>query len=408
MSSHVRVLIAATNGDQVEIENLKELRIKMSVVCVGGGTTKAGISDAYNRFVTAGTGIIQQYFGVKSWRLELSSAIDAGESWQLSAFIAHALENAGRLAKKGEAADIILAATGEVHHDLSVASIKGLAAKVNGLINYLTTHSKPARLIIAWPKSNHEDVDDATRRNLSDIGAEIIELEEVWPLLKVLSLAGEKDTSTLSPQRPRVAIGPKANEDDIETEPLNKIHDTKVEFTEKDRLNEPSPKLQGKTEKQPAHHPGRALWAPIVLICSVSMFYFFYHEKLHYIINLSSCVVRVLVSARDQIPISQDLQDNLKEIVLRLSNGLEGDGRNIKNVLANLVTPYNNSEITPWVVAQVTLSNLGFSKTLNAKYVTDYFRGTKENSCACWREIPLGPGEASQYFHLGMDICRAG
>jgi hypothetical protein len=61
---------------------------------------KAPISDSYQRFVAAGSGIIEERFGHRSWRLNLSSSIDAGESWQLGAFVAHELNNAGRLAEK--------------------------------------------------------------------------------------------------------------------------------------------------------------------------------------------------------------------------------------------------------------------------------------------------------------------
>jgi hypothetical protein len=75
-------------------------------------------------------------------------------------------------------------ATGEVHHDLSVARIDGLAVKLGCLIEFLT-HKRPAcRLIVAWPKSNHVDVDDTTRRKLDELGTKVMELDTLWPLLK--------------------------------------------------------------------------------------------------------------------------------------------------------------------------------------------------------------------------------
>jgi S1-C subfamily serine protease len=191
-SSGVRVLIATTAGAPVEIERLFTLPPgfeRMSLACIGGGINKAPISDSYQRFVAAGSGIIEERFGNGSWRLDLSSPIDAGESWQLGAFLAHELKNAGRLAEKGEPAATIVVATGEVHHDLSVARIEGLAAKLGCLIEFLTDKPPEGRMIVAWPKSNHLDADDATRRKLDELGAKVIELDNVWPLLKELGFS---------------------------------------------------------------------------------------------------------------------------------------------------------------------------------------------------------------------------
>jgi hypothetical protein len=200
VSSNVRVLIATTTGDPVEIEKLFKLPadLEMSVACVGGGSTKAAISDSYDHFVAAGSGIIEQRFGHRSWRLELSSSIHAGRSWQLGVFIAHELKNAGRLAERGEPADTIIVATGEVHHDVSVARIDGLAAKLSCLIKFLTDHPAPeSHLIIAWPKSNQADADDATRQKLKELGATIIELGEVGPLIDELGVAVKAGQSTI-------------------------------------------------------------------------------------------------------------------------------------------------------------------------------------------------------------------
>jgi len=88
----LRVLIATTNGP-VEVQLLTEEDpvIGRCVACIGGTTETADIAAAYHAFVVRPTGVIEARFGHPCYRLDVSGRIDAGSSWQLGVFVAHAL-----------------------------------------------------------------------------------------------------------------------------------------------------------------------------------------------------------------------------------------------------------------------------------------------------------------------------
>lgn len=97
-----------------------------NVVTIAGTSLKAGISDAYNAFVEKPQGIIGNVFGARRYRVNLSSGIDQGESWQLGFFIAHYLcrhdclssapNTAPTIARDAEGGDdVIFIATGRIN-----------------------------------------------------------------------------------------------------------------------------------------------------------------------------------------------------------------------------------------------------------------------------------------------------
>lgn len=87
-----QVFIATTNG-LVQVQSISVLSNPdlHSVATIGNTSQLAGISNLYRDYVDKPQGLISDLFDDKAYRLNLSSGIDQGESWQLGVFIAHYL-----------------------------------------------------------------------------------------------------------------------------------------------------------------------------------------------------------------------------------------------------------------------------------------------------------------------------
>jgi hypothetical protein len=187
----VRVLIATTQGP-VAVENLEELpaALGLSVACIGGSDDKVPIQ--YQSFVDKGTGVITEHFGHDSFRMDLSSRIDDGKSWQLGVYIAHALHHGGRLACKSDEATAVVLATGQVKRDRSVDSVGFLPDKLRQSFERLEAEATAKRqIVVVWPKADGAGADDGARTTLRQLGAKLLEVEDVRPVLKTLGLAIE-------------------------------------------------------------------------------------------------------------------------------------------------------------------------------------------------------------------------
>ena len=129
--SPVRVAVLTTTGP-AEVERITEEDPELSsVVCLGGKAVSLPVSRAYDAFVREPTGVVQRHFGHPAYRIDVSAPIDEGYSWQLGLLAAHALAAAGRLAGKGDAADRVIWATGEVDRDLNVLPVDHVARKLD-------------------------------------------------------------------------------------------------------------------------------------------------------------------------------------------------------------------------------------------------------------------------------------
>ena len=186
--SPVRVLVPTTSG-LIEVERLIEEQIARSVICVGASTLhNPQLDKAYSDFIAPGTGVIERLFRNGSFRLEVSQEIDHGSSWQLGAFIAHALHAAGRLAEKGHRADTAVWATGEVRYDLSVAPVGHVDDKLRLSLQQLMKRSASGeRVIVALPRDNAHDAADW----LGDLAAaaiKVLALDRVSELMSALGL----------------------------------------------------------------------------------------------------------------------------------------------------------------------------------------------------------------------------
>jgi hypothetical protein len=126
----MRVLIATTRGPSAVQRITPEDAEVRSVVCLDGKAMPLPISAAYEHFVRKPTGVIERHFGHPSFRMDVEHPIDDGASWQLGAFVAHALAAADRLSGKGQGAEQLVWCTGEVDHDLSVRPVAHVAEKI--------------------------------------------------------------------------------------------------------------------------------------------------------------------------------------------------------------------------------------------------------------------------------------
>ena len=139
MKDRARVFIATTNGP-VEVVSLidEDKRVGRSFVCIAGTTSTADFDRDYQAFVARGTGVIERLYGHGCFRLDVSSRIDDGFSWQMGVFIAHALYSAGRLAQERDTNDVLIWATGLVRPlDLTVTAVHYVEEKLSSSFDVL-------------------------------------------------------------------------------------------------------------------------------------------------------------------------------------------------------------------------------------------------------------------------------
>lgn len=126
----IRVLIATTRGP-VEVLNIaRENPAVRSVICVGGSFTALPVSPAYDAFVREPTGVVERMTGHPVYRTDVDAPIEAGESWQLGMFLAHAFHLSGVLAKPGDVAAQTILVTGGLDRNLKVTPVSHVAEKL--------------------------------------------------------------------------------------------------------------------------------------------------------------------------------------------------------------------------------------------------------------------------------------
>ncbi len=67
------------------------------IVCVNNSLTPLPISSDYSNFVKSPSGVVEKLTKISSYRLDLTSSIDTGESWQLGFLLAHLINHFGAL-----------------------------------------------------------------------------------------------------------------------------------------------------------------------------------------------------------------------------------------------------------------------------------------------------------------------
>ena len=178
----VAVYIATTEGP-VRITHLQPDSGDLSVMLLTGTSDEVPISarKEYQRFVHGNTGAIERVLGRKgTFRMEVSGPIDGGESWQLGAFLAHALLGRGRLAQgvdpDTESVDDIAQAvivTGTVNPtNRSVGAVNHVAKKIEvagRVLRTLTDQGVDIGLIV--PIKNQAEANTAASN--FPLGAEV-------------------------------------------------------------------------------------------------------------------------------------------------------------------------------------------------------------------------------------------
>ena len=186
----VRIFIATTEGP-VSVDGINPCPLGKSIVCVSGNKEPLrGFSAMYNEFVRKR--LVQATpKQPAAFRLDISSRIDTGESWQLGVFLAHALRNSDRLAgpaQEQEAASFVLA-TGEIEYGLSVGTVGYVEEKLRasrGLIEAALNVGQ--RVILCLPEGNAGD-GKSEQDKARKAGAEILCAASVYELFTRLELA---------------------------------------------------------------------------------------------------------------------------------------------------------------------------------------------------------------------------
>ena len=188
MTEIVRVVIATTEGPAA-VERLSEEDPAVgSVICLQCKAVALPVSPAYDAFVRRPTGVIEAAYGHSAYRLDVSTPIADGFSWQLGALAAHGLREAGRLAGRDEPCDRVLWATGEVDQNLAVLPVEHLAEKLRasaGLIKELA--GAGTRVTLCLPTDNLAELDPDWRHMLGE-AVELVPVESVGELFPHLGL----------------------------------------------------------------------------------------------------------------------------------------------------------------------------------------------------------------------------
>lgn len=125
------IFILTTTGPARVLRLAEEDPESQSIVCLNRSSTDVlQISGDYHRFVVKPSGVVQRLTGHGSYRLDVSAPIDAGKSWQLGIYAAHALKLRGQLQESDSAPATSLFLTGELAADLSVRDVEGIATKI--------------------------------------------------------------------------------------------------------------------------------------------------------------------------------------------------------------------------------------------------------------------------------------
>lgn len=134
--SLTNVWLASTSGPVSVTSIHEEAPTVGSVVCLEGTFKALPISNDYDAFVRRPTGIIETLTGHCAYRLDVSSPIDQGKSWQLGFAIAHLVQlTAGKKSKE------IIFTSGEIAPDFTIHPVAFMDTKWQKALPELTKAS---------------------------------------------------------------------------------------------------------------------------------------------------------------------------------------------------------------------------------------------------------------------------
>ncbi|MRG70230.1 hypothetical protein GH722_00490 [Alphaproteobacteria bacterium HT1-32] len=144
------VYIATTDGP-VRIQRLQPESAPLSEVFIGRGVTPLGfLSAGFDNFMQPGRPPHTAFgpFSMPGFRMDLSSPVESGESWQLAVFLACGLARSGLLAGPNDAVDVSLCLTGRVDADLTVRKVGHLDIKLEKLRGLITRVGHPVKIFV--------------------------------------------------------------------------------------------------------------------------------------------------------------------------------------------------------------------------------------------------------------------
>lgn len=210
--SKTAVFIATTEGPTRLQRLTAEAPDVRSVICLGGRAMALPISPEYDAFVRRPTGVIEACYGHSAYRMDISDPIASGLSWQLGAFVGHALANERRLATNNETYQRIVWASGEVNCDLSVQSVSDIKQKLQrsrDLFDDLIADG--TEIVIAVPAANRAEAEEEISRLTLSTPSKLkfIATDHANEILKILRLKRPRKRPQLPMSLPKKAIGKK-------------------------------------------------------------------------------------------------------------------------------------------------------------------------------------------------------
>lgn len=181
----------ATTGGPVQIERIIRERAPLSLVMLGRSARSLPISGDYDDFVRPASGPVDRFLGpfpAGGFRLELSAAVDCGDSWQLAVFIAHALAAADgvSLAASLDDADAVLWLSGTVDYDGQVGPVGSIADKLDSTASaFADWRRRGLPVTLATPAGDDSDRVAAVGET---IGATALAADDVRGLCRALDL----------------------------------------------------------------------------------------------------------------------------------------------------------------------------------------------------------------------------
>jgi hypothetical protein len=210
--SKTAVFIATTEGPTRLQRLTAEAPDVRSVICLGGRAMALPISPDYDNFVRRPTGIIETCYGHTAYRMDISDPIASGLSWQLGAFIGHALAHERRLATNNETYNRIVWASGEVNCDLSVQSVSDIRQKLQrsrDLFDDLIADG--TEIVIAVPAANRAEAEEEI--NLLTLSTpsklKFVATDSILEILETLRLKRPRKRPLMALSLPKKTMGKK-------------------------------------------------------------------------------------------------------------------------------------------------------------------------------------------------------
>ena len=149
---------------------VKDINVSPIVGVYNSLTPLPIIADYYN-FIKSPSGVIQKYTKISSYRLDLTSSIDSGESWQLGFLVAHLINHFGTLSFSKtdqlipNEEESILWCSGVINANLDLSDVNHIKTKLLNSKKMFDDALKQKKIIyLCVSEGNAKDVEDFLRK----------------------------------------------------------------------------------------------------------------------------------------------------------------------------------------------------------------------------------------------------